>query len=88
MSQKYVIEYRRSVKKDLHKIDAHNLEAIVKKIHSLAGNPRPAGALKLQSTEDLYRVRVGDYRIIYEIADQKLVITIVKIGHRGGVYTK
>jgi mRNA interferase RelE/StbE len=58
---------------------------IVAKIESLAENPRPHGAIKLVG-EDCYRVRVGDYRIIYAIADEKLVVIIVEIGHRREIY--
>ena len=72
--------------KDLRKIDARNRRLIVKKIQSLAANPRPEGVSKLKATDSLHRVRVGDYRIIYEIIDNKLIITIIKIGHRSRVY--
>lgn len=83
---KYVIEYSRSVKKDLRKIDKSNLKAIVEKIYSLVEEPRNNGSIKLSGTRNLYRVRSGDYRIIYEIKDDVLVVLLVKVGHRKNVY--
>jgi len=55
-------------------------------IDSLAEDPRPEGARKLQGVDDLYRLRVGSYRIIYQIQDKKLVVLIVKVGDRRDVY--
>ena len=61
---------------------------IGKKIDSLAENPRPPGVEKLSGREDSYRVRVGDYRIIYRIHDKVLLIVIVEVGHRREVYRR
>jgi mRNA interferase RelE/StbE len=58
---------------------------MVAKIQTLASNPRPVGAEKL-SGEDKYRLRQGDYRILYEIVDDELVVTVVKVGNRRDVY--
>ena len=55
-------------------------------IDGLALNPRPSGVKKLAGLENLWRIRVGDYRIVYRIFDRTLVIVIVTIGHRGDVY--
>lgn len=60
--------------------------AIAEKIDSLVSDPRPHGVKKLEGHKDRYRVRVGDYRIIYKIADKKLQILIIRIGHRKEVY--
>lgn len=59
---------------------------IVKRLRSLRENPRPQGAKKLAGEEDLYRVREGDYRIIYTIRNKELIVLIVKIGNRKEVY--
>lgn len=83
---KYTIEYSKSVKKDLKKIDKSSLKAIVQKIYSLVEEPRLSGSIKLSGTRNLYRVRSGDYRIIYEIKDDVLVVLVVKVGHRKDVY--
>ena len=55
-------------------------------MRGLAANPRPPGVEKLAGPDDFYRIRVGDYRIIYQIQDDVLMILVVKIGHRREVY--
>ena len=57
-----------------------------RRINSLAENPRPHGIKKLSSEEDIYRLRVGDYRIIYQIREKSLLVLIVRIGHRSDIY--
>jgi len=59
---------------------------VARKIDSLAGDPRPAGVEKPRGAEDLWRVRVGDDRIIYTIRDEVLLVLVVRIGHRREVY--
>ncbi len=83
---KYVIEYRKTVKKDIKKIAKKDLQQIVEKIYKLSIDPRQSGIKKLSGTRDLYRARSGDYRIIYEIRDNELIVLVIKIGHRSGVY--
>ena len=53
---------------------------------SLAENPRPEGMEKLTGRENRYRLRVGDYRIVYSIADEALIVMVIRIGHRREVY--
>mgnify|MGYP001580816136 FL=1 len=53
---------------------------------ALAATPRPKGVKKLTGTDDLYRIRVGDYRIVYQIHDDRLIVLVVRIGHRRDVY--
>ncbi len=57
-----------------------------RRIDSLAENPRPQGIKKLSSEEDMYRLRVGDYRIIFQIREKSLLVLIVRIGRRSDVY--
>jgi len=57
------------------------------RVEELASNPRLAGVKKLVSEENLYRVRVGEYRAVYQIRDRELVVLIVKVGHRREVYS-
>jgi mRNA interferase RelE/StbE len=59
---------------------------IVKRLKSLRENPRPQGVKKLAGEEDLYRIREGNYRIIYTIQDKELIVLVVKIGNRKDVY--
>ena len=82
---KYSITFKRSVTKDLRSIPSNDIKRILKKIDALAEDPRGEGCIKL-STQERYRVRQGLYRIVYEIRDEALIIHVVKIGHRSGVY--
>jgi mRNA interferase RelE/StbE len=75
------------VRKDLDSIPKSDLQRIMARIASLADNPRPPGSEKL-SGEEKYRVRQGNYRIIYSIEDSRLIVMIVKVGHRREVYRK
>ena len=52
----------------------------------LAKEPRPKGVKKLSGADDLYRIRVGDYRVVYQIRDDRLIVLVVRIGHRKDVY--
>ncbi len=61
-------------------------QRIGQKIDLLAENPRPPGCEKLSGTENRWRVRVGDYRIIYEVYDNRLVVLVIRIGHRREIY--
>ena len=61
---------------------------IVQAIASLAHNPRPPGCEKLSGQTDLYRVRIGSFRVVYEIVDQVLLVTVIKMGHRKNIYQK
>lgn len=72
--------------KDLKKIEKYELKKISIKIDRLAKNPRPKNAKKLINQKNLFRVRSGDYRIIYQIKDSVLLILVVKIGHRKDIY--
>ena len=82
---RYKIEIKKSAVKELESIPSNDLKRILSKIKSLAENPRPIGSLKL-SGDDRYRIRQGNYRILYTIQDDILTIYIVKVGHRKDVY--
>jgi len=82
---KYEIVLRRSVLKDLEPIPQKDVKRIVAAIESLVDNPRSPQCRKL-SAEEKYRLRCGVYRILYSIEDEKLVVCIVKVGHRKDVY--
>ena len=79
------ITFKNSVAKDLRKISNHDVQRILEKIDSLIENPRAEGCVKL-SVHELYRVRQGDYRIIYEIRDNDLIVLVIKVAHRSRVY--
>jgi mRNA interferase RelE/StbE len=82
----FKIEISKSAKKALRQITKDERSKISQRIDSLTRNPRPIGYEKLKGEEDLYRIRSGDYRIIYNIKDKILCILILKIGHRKDVY--
>jgi mRNA interferase RelE/StbE len=84
----YDIEWRPSTKKDLKRISKAEVQRIIKAVESLSGQPRPPGATKLSGSNLTYRIRVGNYRIIYEIHDEIILIEIVKVGNRKDVYRK
>ena len=83
----YSIEFAISVRKDFKKIAKEDVKRIIKAIEKLAEEPRSPSTKKLIN-EELYRLRVGVYRVVYEIHDEKLVILIVKAGYRRKIYRK
>lgn len=84
---RYRIEVTNAAERDLRALPGNVLKRVDARILSLGENPRPDGVKKLAGADDLYRVRVGDYRIIYEIRDRvTLVTTIVAVRHRGRAY--
>lgn len=84
---KYEIVFKRSVYKDLKPIPKADVKRILERIDTLADDPRGPGCEKL-SGQERYRFRQGVYRIVYEIADDRLIVTVVKVGHRGQVYNR
>jgi mRNA interferase RelE/StbE len=81
----YQVNLKRSAEKELDALQANRRERIVKHLLTLEENPRPAGSKKLQGQES-YRLRVGDYRVLYSIDDQTKQVTIIAVGHRREVY--
>jgi len=82
----YRIEFAPKAQRDFNALDKPIRSRLARRINSLAENPFPQGIKKLAGEEDLYRLRVGDYRIIYQVQGKRLVVLIVGIGHRGDVY--
>jgi mRNA interferase RelE/StbE len=82
----YQIEFTKQAAKQFKVLPDLEQQRISTKIDALAIEPRAVGAVKLVGAEDLYRIRVGDYRIIYNIQDDLLLVLVVKIGHRRDVY--
>ena len=82
---RFEVVFRQSVAKDLRRIPRKDVAKILKRIEALAVEPRPVGAEKL-SAQERYRVRQGVYRIVYEIWDDRLIVVVVGVGHRGDVY--
>ena len=83
--EKYRIELKKSVQKDFESIPRKDLQRIISAIESLADDPRPPQSRKLSGREQ-YRLRQGNYRILYSIQDDLLIIFVVAVGHRKEVY--
>lgn len=83
----YAVTLLPSAAKDFRTLGGEARKRIAKKLDELAQNPRPSGATVLENAEGLLRIRVGDYRVIYQVDDAMgLAVLVVKIGHRKDVY--
>ena len=82
----FTITFARSARKDLERIHSTVVNRIFPKIEALAKNPRPSGCLKLKGSGDLWRIRVGDYRVLYSINDAAEVVDINAVRHRREAY--
>jgi mRNA interferase RelE/StbE len=82
----YEIIIARSARKELESLDEKSLNRIFPKIESLSGNPRPSGCKKLVGSKFLWRIRVGDYRVIYAIHDDRNIVDIIAVRHRKDIY--
>jgi mRNA interferase RelE/StbE len=82
----YKVIWKRSAKKELKKLPKDIIVNIISAVESLKNEPRPVGVKKLVGTQHTYRQRIGNYRIVYSIENELLVIEVVRIGHRKDVY--
>ena len=82
----YQIEWKRSSVKELEKLPRQMISKIVSAVDDLSGDPYPQGVRKLVGSEHTYRIRVGDYRVIYDIFESRLVIEIIRVRHRKDAY--
>ncbi|HEY0257581.1 MAG TPA: type II toxin-antitoxin system RelE/ParE family toxin [Candidatus Methylacidiphilales bacterium] len=82
----YQIDFARSARKELEKLPPQIAERILGRVENLKVAPRPSGSLKLKGESSLWRIRIGDYRVIYSIDDQKHRIDISFIRHRKDIY--
>lgn len=86
MSGRYRVEIARRAAKALAPLERRDQQRVRAAIDLLADDPRPPGCTKLAGEDHTYRVRTGDYRIVYDVFDDHLVIQVVRIGHRRDVY--
>ena len=86
MAGNYTLTFARSARKELEKITVSTAERILGRVTALQENPRPPGAIKLQGETRLWRLRVGDYRVVYSIDDTAKTIDVSIIRHRRDVY--
>jgi len=82
----YQIEWKQSALHELKRLDRQSMPSIVRAIDSLASNPFPQSVKKLQGSEHKYRLCVGDYRVIYEVYSQRLIIEVIRVRHRKDAY--
>ncbi|MFL0577150.1 type II toxin-antitoxin system RelE/ParE family toxin [Brevibacterium luteolum] len=82
----YSVTYARSAAKTLKKFDASVARRLLTAIGELAGDPRPPGCKTLKNSGGALRIRVGDYRVVYDVHDSEVVILVLAVGHRRDVY--
>ena len=81
-------EFTAAAARQLRKLDRPVRARLIVAIEGLADDPRPAGATKLVGEQTAWRIRVGDHRVIYDVLDEALVVTVVRAGHRREVYDR
>jgi mRNA interferase RelE/StbE len=86
MTSVYRIDLSPAAQRQLKKLSSSVRHSIIKQLDSLKSNPRPDGVKKLAGIDKLYRLRMGDYRVVYTINDKQLVILVLKIGDRKEIY--
>ncbi len=82
----YRIDFENAAKKALKKLDRGTQGRIIAAVRGLATNPRPDGVRKLTNRDALYRIRVGDCRVVYQIWDEQLLVLVIRVGSRADVY--
>ena len=83
---KYAVDLKPSARKELEQLPAKLIERIFPKVEALGVEPRPVGCKKLKGGQQEWRIRVGDYRVVYMIDDSKLRVSVTRIRHRSEVY--
>lgn len=87
-SRPYSVLYDPKALKELAKLDRTAARRIVKTVDTLSDNPRPVGCRSLVGYSDLWRIRIGDYRVVYAIKDAELVVLALRVAHRSNAYRK
>lgn len=85
MSQ-YELRWKRSALKELGRLPKTTVSKLIAMAESLVDEPHPSGCRKLAGTEHTYRVRTGNYRLVYQVHNGQLIIEVIKVGHRKAVY--
>lgn len=84
--KKYRIEVAKTAERQLRRLEERDQLRILRALTSLSAEPHPPGCRKMSGHEDLYRIRVGLFRVIYQIDDDRIIITVLKLGHRKDIY--
>ena len=82
----YRIELSATAEKQIRKLGQENQIRVLRAIKRLGGEPHPPGSRKLRGYEDVYRIRVGTFRVLYSIENDRLLIIVLKVGHRKDIY--
>jgi mRNA interferase RelE/StbE len=80
------IQWRNSTRKDIRSLPRHEVARVIEAVSQLANDPLPHGSQKLSGSERTYRIRIGDYRVIYEVCSDSHVVEIQRVRHRKDVY--
>ena len=83
---KYAVQLARSARKEIEALDPPVAERILKRIASLIDEPRPSGVAKLEGSTDQWRIRIGDWRVVYRIDDKEKLVDVSVVRHRREVY--
>lgn len=82
----YELIIKPAVEKQMDRLPAKVRQRVVGALEELRDNPRPSGCVKLQGEDDLWRIRVGQYRVVYTIQDDALIVLVVRVAHRKDIY--
>ncbi len=80
------IEWKKSTRKDLRRLSPATVNRVIEAVEALAENPFPRGVEKLSGSEHAYRIRLGDYRVVYEVVSEQKLVEIQRVRHRKDVY--
>jgi len=82
----YEVTFARSARRELEALDASIVRRVISRIEGLTQYPRPSGSRKLHGEQNLWRIRIGDYRVVYNVDDRQRIVDIVRVRHRREVY--
>jgi len=82
----YSVVFARSASKELRSLDSKVALRILKRVEALSKNPRPPGVVKLEGATDLWRIRAGEWRVVYRIADRERIVDVIAVRHRREAY--
>lgn len=83
---RYDVTFARSARKELERLNRPLRERVFSSIERLSSNPRPTGCKKLEGADDLWRIRIGDYRVIYSVDDARRIVDVSAVRHRADAY--
>jgi len=82
----YEVFLERGAEEELKRLPARHFQRIISRVRALADNPRPAGCRKISGSLNDWRIRIGDYRVIYEVQDKEKAVRVMRVGHRRDIY--